>query len=225
MMPLVSCVMPTADRQKYIGVAIKCFQEQTYPDRELIILDDGKVSAEGLIPIDPLIRYYRYALFSSLGQKRNAACDLARGEIVCNWDDDDWYSPSRILDQVSRLMGSGKAVTGYHRFWYWDEVTRSAYEYFFNGVGEYAAGSSQCYLKQYWVEHHYKFANTAEDTDFSFQAKKLNQLTSTPAGGLMVARGHAGNSWRHPFGSVNFPHARATDLPEKFRKDAGIIGG
>jgi hypothetical protein len=28
---------------------------------------------------------------STIGYKRNVACQVARGDIVVQWDDDDWY--------------------------------------------------------------------------------------------------------------------------------------
>ena len=40
--PLVSCVMPTADRRQWVPQAIRNFQQQNYPNRELLIVDDGR---------------------------------------------------------------------------------------------------------------------------------------------------------------------------------------
>lgn len=47
--PLVSCIMPTADRQKYIPFAVDYFLSQDYQNAELVIIDDG------LEPILPLL--------------------------------------------------------------------------------------------------------------------------------------------------------------------------
>ena len=41
-LPLVSCVMPTANRRPYVAQAIRYFQRQDYPNKELVILDDGE---------------------------------------------------------------------------------------------------------------------------------------------------------------------------------------
>jgi glycosyltransferase involved in cell wall biosynthesis len=55
--PLVSCLMPTADRREFIPCAIRCFKNQDYENLELIILDDGEQEIRDLIPSDPRIRY------------------------------------------------------------------------------------------------------------------------------------------------------------------------
>ena len=38
---LVSCIMPTCDRQVLIPVALKCYLSQDWPDKELVVIDDG----------------------------------------------------------------------------------------------------------------------------------------------------------------------------------------
>src|SRR5262249_53600259 len=58
-LPLVSCIMPTADRHAFIPRAIRQFCRQDYPERELIVLDAGQNPVLDLIPADPRIRYIR----------------------------------------------------------------------------------------------------------------------------------------------------------------------
>src|SRR5262249_23901876 len=93
---LVSCIMPTADRRKFVPKAISYFQAQDYPNKELIIIDDGAESAVDLVPNDPLIRYIRLYAKKTVGAKRNMACEEARGEIIAHWDDDDWMASWRL---------------------------------------------------------------------------------------------------------------------------------
>ena len=56
-----------------------------------------------LIPADPRIRYLRETPRRVLGDKRNRLCELARGEIIVHWDDDDWHGRDRIARQVAAL--------------------------------------------------------------------------------------------------------------------------
>jgi len=51
--PLVSCIMPTADRRVFVPQAIRYFLRQHYPNRELIIIDDGVDPVADLIPAMP----------------------------------------------------------------------------------------------------------------------------------------------------------------------------
>jgi hypothetical protein len=61
------------------------------------------------LPDDPRIRYIATgAPLRSIGAMRNEACQLARGEIVAHWDDDDWYGPQRLTRQVEGIR-SGEA--------------------------------------------------------------------------------------------------------------------
>jgi hypothetical protein len=51
----VSCVMPTADRRRWVSSAIDYFLAQDYPNRELVILDDGEDRVSDLVPADARI--------------------------------------------------------------------------------------------------------------------------------------------------------------------------
>ena len=58
-LPLISCIMPTFDRRDFIPHAINYFQRQDYPNKQLIILDDGSDAVGDLIPSDERIQYIR----------------------------------------------------------------------------------------------------------------------------------------------------------------------
>src|SRR5689334_3574307 len=103
-MTLASCIMPTYNRRNFLPRAIDLFLAQDYPERELIILDDGTDPIQDLVPADPAIRYQRLPERASLGAKRNIACRMARGNIVVHWDDDDWYPVDRITRQAAALQ-------------------------------------------------------------------------------------------------------------------------
>lgn len=118
--PLVSCIMPTCGRPSFVPKAIEYFLRQDYPARELVIVDDGPVSVESLVPADPRIVYVRRPTRRSVGDKRNLACELARGELIAHWDDDDWYAPRRLSNQVAALRESGARICGLRDLLYFD---------------------------------------------------------------------------------------------------------
>src|SRR5688572_14083799 len=103
--------MPTRNRGEFLRLAVESFQRQTYPNLELVIIDDSDVDITHLVPSDDRIRLYRSTQRRSIGAKRNIACSRADGEIICHWDDDDWSAPNRITDQVTRLQESKAALT------------------------------------------------------------------------------------------------------------------
>jgi glycosyltransferase involved in cell wall biosynthesis len=109
---LVSCVMVTRDRYPFAQLAIEAFRRQTYPNRELVVLQDGadtRLLEEIEAARDPMIRAVRMPTDGlSLGELRNRVIAAARGPFVCQWDDDDLYDPARIATQLAAL----KAVEG-----------------------------------------------------------------------------------------------------------------
>ena len=110
--PFVSCILPTRDRRAFLGQAIWYFLRQDYPDRELIIVADGADDVADLVPADPRIHYHWLATPTSLATKRNLACVQGRGTLIAHWDDDDWYAPSRLRQQVEALLASEADVCG-----------------------------------------------------------------------------------------------------------------
>jgi len=105
---MVSCVMPTRDRKNYAAQAIQYFLRQDYNPRELVILDDGRHAISDLVLADPRIRYVRLTTAISLGAKHNMGCELAAGQLIAHWADDDWAAVSRLSTQVRALL-SGTA--------------------------------------------------------------------------------------------------------------------
>ena len=91
MMPKVSLIMP-ACYGRMAAVAIKCFQNQTYSNLELVVLDnniEGETIQDLLPADDPRIVYVRCDK-APVGALRNQGTALATGEIICTWDCDDW---------------------------------------------------------------------------------------------------------------------------------------
>lgn len=99
--PIVSCLTATYGRPEILGEAVKCFIDQDYNNKELIILND-QVGVELFIENCPNnIRIYNHPIrFSCLGEKRNYMKSLGNGDLFCIWDDDDLYPPFRISESV-----------------------------------------------------------------------------------------------------------------------------
>ena len=109
--PYVSCIMPTANREKFIPLAINNFLNQDYHNAELIIIDDGRAPVKSLIPKHHKIRYFYKEKVSSIGTKRNFACEEANGEIIMHWDDDDWYAEDWINKHLIAIESTGADIS------------------------------------------------------------------------------------------------------------------
>jgi len=115
--PLVTAVMLTghdARRRPLAKIAIECFLQQTWENKNLLIINQGEPHN---IP-DVQIRGYMVkedTLFTApvtIGMLRNIAHEYADAEYLINWDDDDYHHPDRIAVQIdpfkhdNRLLGT-----------------------------------------------------------------------------------------------------------------------
>jgi len=103
---LVSCLCNTYGRPNFLEEAIKCFLDQDYPNKELIVLNDQvnvNYYVNRHIEADNIRIVNCPKRFDNLGQKRNYSLDLAKGDYICVWDDDDLYTPWRISESVKYM--------------------------------------------------------------------------------------------------------------------------
>lgn len=194
--PLVSCVMPTKNRRTMISDAITCYQRQTYPNRELVVIDSGDDPVRDLMPPDPTIRYL-YApaeawIYSdaamTVGAMRNAANAVAEGFFIAHWDDDDYSHPERLMDQHRLWMRTQADVVGYSDMVFIDREYEQAWEYS-SLFSDYALGTSFFYPRAVWAGRHFDASlATAEDGDF---LRRIKRCVAEPAGDRMVATVHS----------------------------------
>jgi glycosyltransferase involved in cell wall biosynthesis len=212
---LVSCIMPTCNRQGLISVALKSYLSQDWPDKELVVIDDGAVKVGGLVKqLVPDAVYIYLAKKEIIGTKRNLACEAVRGEVICHFDDDDWSAAGRVRDQVTRLLESGKQMTGYHSITYWDGA--KAYRYV-SAVSQYAVGTSMCYRRSFWDTHRFPAKSYAEDNALVYSARDEKQLIAVDAGQMMVVRSHAScTTSREILRQDTWPEVLRTSLPREF---------
>jgi hypothetical protein len=105
-LPLISCIFASynrpPDHQHLIEEAIESFLRQTYPNKELIVLND--CPDQELVCDAPGVRVVNVAeRFPTLGDKQNAAIRMANGDLIAVWDDDDLSLPWRLSLSVDRL--------------------------------------------------------------------------------------------------------------------------
>lgn len=191
--PLVTCIMPTADREQFVPQAIEHFMRQSYPDKELLIIDDGTHPVADLIPALPCIRYVRLRQRASIGAKRNLACEMAKGSIILHWDDDDWMAPGWLQSQVTTLLSNDADVCGLSRVLFHAPEQGKAWQYVYDGPQPWVCGATLCYTRRFWESSKFPDINIGEDNAFvwSRQHKRLVVNSDTH---LFVARIHQGNT-------------------------------
>ena len=186
LLPLVSCIMPTGNRRHFVPDALSFFEQQDYPNLELIIIDDGLESIEDLLPADPRIRYTRLNgnhQKLTVGAKRNLACEQARGVFIAHWDDDDWHSPKRIRTQVERMIGAGAQLCGTTTLYYIDYRIERSFLYAYRGSSCAWMGALM-YTRLTWQQRRFSEIQVGEDVRFiasipTIQRLDLRDLTLT----------------------------------------------
>ena len=104
--PKVTVFIPVYNRERYVKEAIDSILAQTYPDFELLLIDDG--STDDSVAViesykDPRIRLERNEHNVGIPRTRNRGLELARGEYVAMLDSDDAAYPERLAKQVAFL--------------------------------------------------------------------------------------------------------------------------
>lgn len=106
--PTVSVVMSTYNRASALPNAIESILEQTMPDLEFIIIDDGSKDntaevIEKYAQKDPRIVFLKNKENKGLIYSLNRGLDKARGKYIARMDDDDKSVPFRLERQVAAL--------------------------------------------------------------------------------------------------------------------------
>jgi len=200
--PLVSCIMPTCNRRAFVPFAIGLFLAQDYPNRELIIIDDGDDKIGELAEAVPGITYVPLKGRSSIGAKRNLACETARGQIIAHWDDDDWYAGNRLRYQAMPIIREEADITGLEnsfvldvsdgQFW---TTSRRLHKRMF--VGDVHGGTLVFRRSLIGQGIRYPELNLAEDAYLlSAATHSGHRLGRLPNSGVFVYVRHDRNAWR-----------------------------
>ncbi len=206
-LPLVSCIMPTQNRRAFVRQSLLYFERQDYPNKELIIVDDGDDAVADLVASHPLVRYIALPQKKSIGEKRNIACELARGTIIAHWDDDDWYAPHRLSYQVAPLLARQVDVTALETSCFFDLPNWQAWtcspdlhrRLFVRDVH----GGTLVYWRNIWGPHtRYPHQSLAEDAFFlQLVCNRGARLQKLPHAHSFAYVRHSGNAWNIAPGS------------------------
>jgi uncharacterized coiled-coil DUF342 family protein len=94
--PLISVVMPTRDRPALLARAIASVQAQSYPNWELLVIDDA--STDGTPALLSSLRSDAIRVFAGPGKgvcaARNIGLAAARGDLIAYLDDDNIMHPN-----------------------------------------------------------------------------------------------------------------------------------
>ena len=111
-MSTVSIIVPIYKVEDYIRECIDSILAQTYPDFELILVDDGSPDSCGRICDDYAKGDNRikvvHKVNGGISSARNAGLEVAKGEWIMHVDGDDWIEPDMIesLIEAAQITGA-----------------------------------------------------------------------------------------------------------------------
>lgn len=102
---LISIVMPAYNCEKYLEQAVTSVQNQTYPNWELLIIDDCSSDTtrslmKKMVSFDKRIRIFFNKKNMGAGQTRNFGVKKATGNWICFLDSDDLWHPEKLQEQL-----------------------------------------------------------------------------------------------------------------------------
>ncbi|UZD42489.1 glycosyltransferase family 2 protein [Selenomonas sputigena] len=108
---LISVVVPVYNNEKYLSRCIESILNQTYPNIEIILVDDGSTDQSGALCDDYGSRYVNVKVIhqenSGQAAARNAAMQHVHGSYIGYVDSDDWVEPDmyEYLFQLIKKYG------------------------------------------------------------------------------------------------------------------------
>lgn len=108
MLPLVSVIIPNYNKEKYISRCLNSLLKQTYPNIEIIFIDDcsSDRSIEIVMPYEKKFRKIRIIqnpVNMGVAISRNIGLTNASGKYITTLDSDDEYLPDKIANEVKVL--------------------------------------------------------------------------------------------------------------------------
>lgn len=190
--PTVSCLCVTRHRPKLLRRAIDCFDRQTLPNRELVIVteDDDLQTLEVLREMEPRKDIVPVVVSrhpkKPLGDLRRISVAAAQGEYVVQWDDDDFFHPDRLTAQLAEIRRIGRPACVLRRWIIYKDgraVVSSTRHW---------EGSLMC-RKADMPE--YPSLHRGEDTPVIEQLEAADKIAALDRPDLYVYAFHGGNTW------------------------------
>lgn len=108
----VSILIPCYNAERYVAEAVESALHQTWPDKEIIVVNDGSTDGSGRI-----LEAFRSQGVKVLHQENKGQCAAANyafrestGDYIKFFDADDLLEPRTIELQMERLAGSKTAI-------------------------------------------------------------------------------------------------------------------
>ena len=192
---LISCILATRNRQRFIEQALRCFEAQTYRNSELIVIDDGDEPVRNACLGRRNVRYIGLPMPTSTGMKMNIGIASASGNILQKYDDDDYYHPKFLETAIAHMpvRGRDRAIVA------WDcflglEVGDPRIR--FSGHG-WKVGGTLSFSRALWERKPFRDLPRSIDSWFLKDHKKSARVIPVCAPQYYVVVRHGANTWKY----------------------------
>jgi glycosyltransferase involved in cell wall biosynthesis len=105
-------VIPAFNASRWIQQTLRCAQQQTLREIEILVVDDGSVDDTVEVVTkcavgDPRVRLLRREN-GGVGAARNTGIAAASGEFIAPLDADDLWAPTKLAEQLQCMLRCGK---------------------------------------------------------------------------------------------------------------------
>lgn len=119
-LPEVSVIIPVYRVEDYINQCVDSVLSQSFPNIEIILVDDGSTDncgaiCDDYIEIDERIKVIHKSN-GGLSDARNAGLNLAEGKYIYFLDSDDWID-EKLLERVINYMRKGYDLVAFNSYW------------------------------------------------------------------------------------------------------------
>lgn len=207
-LPKISCLTVTAKgRFAMLEKSVQCYLNQTYSNKELIIVSDGDSEYQSKIK-DSFSRNDIKLIFLkgkySLGSLRNISIACCEGDLFVQWDDDDFNMPERLAVQFHHLKNNSQCKVSFlsdqlHYYISNSQIYWEDWKKFHNGgVTKYSLipGTIMAWSDKF--SYRYPNAKLGEDSFISDLFCKSNESEICLLSGygyLQVYSFHGQNAW------------------------------
>ncbi|WP_066070031.1 glycosyltransferase [Neobacillus soli] len=182
MVSIITCTI----REECIDNVFKNFQQQTWKDKELIIILN-----KDSMDIDRWIRkaetyrniqVYQLPEKATLGDCLNFGVMKSNDAFIAKFDDDDYYGPDYITNGMDAFKDKNISIVGKSSYYIYFKNKRALIHVrgTKNSITDTVAGATLMFRKEVFHNVRFKKVNRAEDYYFIEQSKKAGfQIYST----------------------------------------------
>jgi glycosyltransferase involved in cell wall biosynthesis len=119
--PLISCIVPVFNGERYLAEALESILKQTYRPLEIIVADDGSTDGTATLVASYGDKVeYRFQPNAGVAAACNLGVQVSRGEFIAFLAADDLWHPQKLVLQMSQFQNRPEldlCLTHMQNFW------------------------------------------------------------------------------------------------------------